>query len=239
MANINPSPKDVADKVPALREKFQDKYKDKIAKGSFDQRDIDRLMSDDAYARCFLRTLKAKSDVSKACDVIETCFKFRKEIGIWDLTDESFPERLKSKRDAMYYKGVDHDGFPILYINIKENNVSGAEDTEWQKRFIALRFEEHHRKNPEQMCVVIMDMSGATTGNVNVDSFKFIVTCFTTYFPAFLAYSLNYEMPGLLSGFWKIVSAFLNKEQNEKLRQVKKKDIGNFIPAEHLWDHMK
>ena len=56
-------------------------FVDKFSK--YDQRDIDRLNSDDAYARCFLRTLKSRGDTSKALDVIHEAFKFRKATGIW------------------------------------------------------------------------------------------------------------------------------------------------------------
>lgn len=50
--------KEVASKVPELREKFHAKYQSEIASGKFDERDIQRFNSDDAYARCFLRTMK-------------------------------------------------------------------------------------------------------------------------------------------------------------------------------------
>ncbi len=56
---------------------------DRIAKGDYDERDVKRLDEDDAYARCFLRTLKAKGDAKKAADVVHECFKFRKSVGIW------------------------------------------------------------------------------------------------------------------------------------------------------------
>lgn len=56
---------------------------DSIKKGTYDQRDVDRLDKDDAYARAFLRTLKSRGDVAKAVDLIDDCFKFRKSIGIW------------------------------------------------------------------------------------------------------------------------------------------------------------
>ena len=54
-----------------------------ISKGTYDQRDLDRLAKDDGYARCFLRTLKSKGDVDKGADVLNDSFLYRKEIGIW------------------------------------------------------------------------------------------------------------------------------------------------------------
>jgi hypothetical protein len=235
MAALNPTPQDVAASVPALREAFATKYADNIKSGLYDARDVTRLQTEDAYARCFLRTLKARGDAPKAADIVHESFKFRKEIGLGDVNPSNFPADITS-RNAIYYKGKDKDGHPILYIDVKENVAKGPAVL---KQYIAWNFEEHQRAQPEQMCVVLMDMSGASTSNVSVDITKYIITCFTTYFPAFLAYMINYDMPMLLSATWTLISTFLSAEQKQKLLIVKKKDITKYIPAEHLWPHMK
>lgn len=237
MADLNPKPEEVADKVPALRAAFKEKHAEHIKKGTYDQRDLDRLDKDDAYVRAFLRTLKARGDVTKAVDLIDEAFKFRKQCQIWDLNESSFPADIKD-RNAIYYKGQDLKGHPILYINVKEN-VATAEQMPALKQYIAWSIDLHHRKNPEQMVVALMDMSGAGVGNVGMDVTKYIITCFTSYFPAFLAYMINYEMPGLLSATWTVISAFLSGDQKQKLLMVKKKEITKYIAEEHLWPHMK
>lgn len=237
MADLNPKPEEVADKVPELREKFKDQFAEKIKNGAYDQRDIDRLNTDEAYARNFMRTLKSKGDVTKALGVIDEAFLFRKEYGVNDAKESDFPADILTRK-AMYYQGKDKSGFPILYINVKENTATG-DQVPILKRYIAWNFECHYKENPEQMCVVLMDMSGAGTTNVNIDITKFVIACFTHYFPAFLAYMINYEMPFLLSATWKIISAFLTAEQKKKLLQVSKKDITKYLDEEHLWPHMK
>merc|ERR1712121_46199 len=126
MADLNPAPADVADKVPELRQKFLDKFKDKIEKGAFDARDVERVQTDDAYCRCFLRTLKSRGNVDKALDVIDNAFKFRKEWGINDLTLSSFPAEILD-RNAVYYKNVDKDGRKICYLNVKENTADAKQ----------------------------------------------------------------------------------------------------------------
>jgi hypothetical protein len=52
-----------------------------------------------------------------------------------------------------------------VYINVKEN-TSSAEHAGLLKQYIAWNFDQHQKKNPEQMCVVLMDMSGAGASNV-------------------------------------------------------------------------
>jgi hypothetical protein len=239
MADLNPKPQDVAGKEPELRAAFKKKYEDNIKKGLYDQKDLDRFEKEDAYTRCFLRTMKAKGSVEKAVDTVHESFKFRKEIGLSGVSESSFPADLVAKK-AICYKGADINGHPILYFNVKENNYTATpEQSEKLRQYIAWNFEQHQSKNPEQMCVVLMDMSGASTSNLNIDITKFIIACFTTYFPTFLAYMINYEMPLLVSATWTVISAFLSADQKQKLLMVKKKDIGKYIPPEHLWDHMK
>jgi len=239
MAHLNPKPEDVAVKVPDLRLRFEEKYADAISGGKYDSRDVDRLKTEDAYARCFLRTLAARDDVEKAIDIINTTFLWRKEIGLGDMSLESIsPALLEKASSAIYYKGETKEGHPILYINVKANDSVG-EELELVKKYIAFKFEEHQKKSPETMCVALLDMHGASTSNVKLDITKFILACFSTYFPAFMAYLINYEMPFLVSATWKIISAFLSSEQKQKLLQLNKKTITNHISDENLWEHMK
>jgi len=237
MAHLNPTAEDVTPKVNALREAFKKHYADNIKNGLYDERDLERLASDDAYARCFLRSLKAKADPEKAADQVHDSFKFRKEIGLNDVNAEMFPAEM-TDRHAIYYQGVDRQDHPILYINVKEN-VTKPEQYNLLKQYVAWHFELHQKVNPEQMCVVLMDMSGAGLGNVGIDITKFIITCFTTYFPSFLAYMINYDMPFLLSATWSMISTFLSNEQKQKLLVIKKSEIGKYIADDHLWPHMK
>jgi hypothetical protein len=237
MADLNPKPQDVTGKEPELRRTFKTKYAENIKNGIYDPRDLERFEKDDAYTRLFLRTLKSRGDVDKAVETVHDSLKFRKEITLSDLQESSFPAELTEKR-AIYYQGQDIHGHPILYINVKEN-VAKGEQVHLLKQYIAWTFDQHQKKNPEQMCVVLMDMSGASTGNMSMDITKYIITCFTTYFPAFLAYMINYDMPMLLSATWSAISLFLSSEQKQKLLVLKKKDITKYIADEHLWPHMK
>jgi hypothetical protein len=236
MANLNPTQQEVAPKIPEFREAFKTKNADHIKNGDYDVRDVERLNKDDIWAGCFLRTLKARGDPTKAAEVAHESLKFRKEIGVLDVDPAKLPTDI-TERNAIYYKGADVNGHPILYVNVKEN-VSKAEHQHALKQYVAWYFEKHQKENPEQMCVVLMDMSGASTSNVGIDITKYIITCFTTYFPSFLAYMINYDMPMLLSATWSIISAFLSSEQKQKLLMVKKGDITKYIPEQHLWPHM-
>jgi hypothetical protein len=62
-----------------------------------------------------------------------------------------------------------------VYINVKENSAT-KEQQQDLKKYIAYNFEQHHSKNPEQMCVVLMDMSSAGVSNVVCAYFSYILS---------------------------------------------------------------
>lgn len=238
MADLNPKPEEVQVNVPHLRTGFKEKFADNIKNGSYDQRDIDRLDKDDAYARAFLRTLKANGDAVKAVDLIDNCFRFRKSIGLCDLTTDDFPSEIKD-RNAIYFKGQDKNGHPILYVNVKEN-LATDDLMPLLKQYIAWVIEQHHGKDPEQMCVVLMDMGSAEPCNLGSDVTKYLIACFTIYFPAFLAYVIYYDIPDVLCGTLSAIGSVLHDDRmNQKLVTAKKTEISKYISLEHLWPHMK
>ncbi len=54
----------------------------------------------------------------------------------------------------------------VVYIRTKDNTANNSEEKEILRKYIAWNFERHHRENPEVMVMVLMDMAGASTGNV-------------------------------------------------------------------------
>ena len=52
-----------------------------------------------------------------------------------------------------------------VYFDVKKNSTKG-DQVVLLKKYIAWHFDQHAKKNPEQMCVVLLDMSGASVTNV-------------------------------------------------------------------------
>ncbi len=52
-----------------------------------------------------------------------------------------------------------------VYIDVKKNSASGDEYV-LLKKYVAWHFDKHCRENPEQSCVVLMDMAGAGISNI-------------------------------------------------------------------------
>ena len=56
-------------------------------------------------------------------------------------------------------------------MDVKKNTPK-ADEMKALKQYIAWHFDQHEKKDPETMCVVLLDMSGASVGNVVSGNFS-------------------------------------------------------------------
>ncbi|XP_074651496.1 motile sperm domain-containing protein 2-like isoform X2 [Tubulanus polymorphus] len=225
---------DQKDKYDELRTLFQEKYADKITQGAYDERDINRLNTNDSYAGCFINALR--TDVEEAAKIVNGSFSWRKEIGVNDLNENSFPQEAHEK-GAIYYHNHDKDGNDILYFRIKDHKKDSSTLLLLQK-YVAFMLERYFQANIGKRIVVLFDMAEAGLTNMDLDLVKYIITCFTSYYPSFLAYILIYDMPWVLNTAWKIIKAWLSEEAKKKVIFVKKNEIQEYIDRDQLWEHM-
>ena len=52
-----------------------------------------------------------------------------------------------------------------VYMDVKKN-VPKPDEVLLLKKYIAWHFDQHAKKDPETMCVVLLDMTGASVGNL-------------------------------------------------------------------------
>ncbi|KAK2182135.1 hypothetical protein NP493_365g01000 [Ridgeia piscesae] len=205
-------------------------FLENLASGLYDTRDITRLQTDDAYAGCFIRHVM--NDVSAAVSLTHTSLKWRKEMEINDLSETSFP-RWVHDLSAMYYHNVDKEGRPVLIFHVARCKKD-AEKHRLQKQYIAWIFEKHFLRHPDERVVVCFDMTGAGITNMDVELIKFQVTCFTTYYPSFLAYMLVFDMPWILNTIWRVIRTLLNEAQQKAVIFVKGDEIFSYIDRDQL-----
>ena len=53
----------------------------------------------------------------------------------------------------------------VVYMDVKKN-VPKPDEVLLLKKYIAWHFDQHAKKDPETMCVVLLDMTGASVGNL-------------------------------------------------------------------------
>lgn len=224
---------------PELCTKFRaeaiSKYEEGVASGLYDARDMERLKTDDGYVSCFIRAFSENGSLEEPLKMVDTIFRFRKEIQLNDLTADSFPKEV-TEANCLFWKGLDKEGRKILHFRVSRNKK--GVNTQDVKNFIAFTFNEHYKIKAGVRIVLIFDFTDAGITNMDLDISKFIITCLSTYFPCILQHILLFEMSFLLSTIWKIIKGWLSSEQQKKLIYVKKSDIQNYVAVDQLEPHM-
>ncbi|XP_078324261.1 motile sperm domain-containing protein 2-like isoform X2 [Crassostrea virginica] len=232
MAEGDGSPRTQADK---LRSVYNQKYKaDELARtGVYDQRDVDNINSNDLYVSQFIRKTESIQD---AADRLHEALKWRKEIGVRDLSELSFPKEFWDI-GAMFFHATDRDGRKIIWLKIALHKKD-ANMLPMIKKFFAYCFETAYNERPEDELVMLFDMTNTGISNLDMEMIKFVITSFKIYYPALLGYLLIYEMPWLFNAAWKVVKTWLSPEAQKKLKFVSKNDVQDYIAKENLPEHM-
>ncbi|RUS88272.1 hypothetical protein EGW08_003974 [Elysia chlorotica] len=225
----------INDLVTYLRENFEKKYADDIAKGTYDERDLSRLKEDSIFARTYIR---GKDRLDEGVDLVHTSFKFRKEVGVLDLTEYSFEEELWQV-GGMFFRNRDLDGKRILWLRVRLHYKNATADRlAKEKKAIIFGLEKAFNEAPLEQIVVMLDMTSCGLVNLDMDFVKYIITIFKFYYPTFLGYMLIYDMPWIFNAAWKVVKAWLSAEAAAKIKFVTKSDVQTYVHSKDLPDYM-
>ncbi|GFN81670.1 motile sperm domain-containing protein 2-like [Plakobranchus ocellatus] len=221
--------------IAYVRENFEKKYADEIAKGTYDERDLKRLQEDNKFASSYIR---GKDRLDEGVDLVHTSLKFRKEVGVNDLTEDYFELDLWNL-GAMYFKNRDIEGKRIFWLKVRLHmKNANAERLAKEKKAIIFGLEKAFNEAPLQQIVVLLDMTSCGLANLDMDFVKYIITIFKFYYPTFLGYMLIYDMPWIFNAAWKVVKAWLSAEAAAKIKFVSKGDIQTYIKADALPEYM-
>lgn len=220
--------------VDEVRHKFFEVFKDNIQKDVYDKRDLERLRLENDYVCSFLR--HQAGSVEKASEMVDVSLRWRKELAVNDLTEQTFPRALH-EAGIIFYHNYDKNGHPILHIAVARFRKDLFQLI-LAKQLLAWHIEKVFLQHPGRRIVVLLDMTNAGLSNVDIDLIKFQVRCFTTYYPAILAYMLVFEMPWVLNAIWNIIKKLLNAEQQRHVLLVKKPQMLQYIDRDQLFVHM-
>lgn len=222
------------EQLDEVRHQFFEVFKDNIQKNVYDKRDLERLRLEDDYVCSFLR--HQTGSVDKANEMVDVSLRWRKELEVNDLTEQSFPRALH-EAGIIYYHNCDKNGHQILHIAMAKYKKDQFKLLAVQQ-LLAWYIDKEFLKHPTQRIVVLLDMTDTGLSNVDIDLIKFQVRCFTTYYPALLAYMLVFEMPWVLNAIWNIIKKLLNAEQQRSVLLVKKPQMPQYIERDQLFVHM-
>lgn len=217
-----------------LKDKFLNNYEENILNGVYEESDIIKVREDPRFVELYLK--HNKGDVDKAVKFMHTSLEWRKSFGVKDLTSSSFPASFLSL-NVIFFCNKDKNGHRILHIQFSKIKNDSAY-LENARKYLVWQMEKAFQTNMGQRIVVLMDMSGASGYNFDKRFVKFLISCFTTYFPYMLEYMLVVELPWILNAFWAVVKAWLTAEQQKFVNVVKKDSLTKFISKDQLFTHL-
>lgn len=218
-----------------LKTKFLETYAENIENGLYNDEDVQRVKGgDSALLNAYLTHLKGV--IADAVPAIDTAFQWRKSFGAKDLTEDSFPQSLINEK-VIFFSNTDLAGDTILHIQCVKMRKD-LEYTETAKRLVVCRIEKNFQTCLGERIVVLYDMSGTGLNNVDTNFIKFLISCFTNYYPASLSYLVLVDMPWILSAVWTIVKKWLSAEQQKHVKVVKKAELTKMISKDELFTHL-
>ncbi|XP_071786884.1 motile sperm domain-containing protein 2-like [Asterias amurensis] len=229
-----PRPKLDVDIVTRFRKEFLEQYTEDGVNEAYDPCDVETFCSSDKYVHKFL--MIAKFDFKLTGEKVNTVFKWRKQFGINDMTFESFDEEVLSM-GGFYCHNKCKLGRRIVWFRICKYKKD-ASKIELAKKFMAFWLNKIEREAMGADVVILMDMTNAGIGNMDIDVIKFMITCFELYFPALVGIMLVYDMHWVLNAIWKVIEKLLSKESREHIMFLRGNAIQELIALDQLPPHM-
>ncbi|XP_078683166.1 motile sperm domain-containing protein 2-like isoform X2 [Branchiostoma floridae x Branchiostoma belcheri] len=234
MAEVADGIEDRKAQIRELRERFLREQSDAITQNDlFDPRDIAKVRKDDEYLQNFLL---ARPTPEAAYDMLVSALKWRKEFGVYDISESSLPVSMFEK-GAMFAHNEDKEGHAILVFVAKLHKKDSSKYQELC-RFLVFWLERLSTRNPGKQMTILFDMIESGLGNMDMDFIRFLINCFKNYFPNKLAYLLVYEMPWILNTAWKIIKTWLPPDSVKKIKFVNRNEIQQYIAPDQLATRM-
>ncbi|KFM65622.1 Motile sperm domain-containing protein 2, partial [Stegodyphus mimosarum] len=213
-----------------LRNRFLEKLRVNGNYDDYEDVDIERIKTDDAYCKRFI--LHKKGNLEAALEMVDEALKWRKDFGVKDVNQASIPiEFFQAK--AVFPFNKDKEGNPIIMILVRYHRKV-PEFIRELRRFVIYWVELMEEQTKGGQMTVIMSCAGAGLSNLDLDLIKFLITLFRSYYPHSLAHILIYELPWILNPAWKIIKQWLPEDFVEKIKFVSKTSIQDYVSEENL-----
>ncbi|XP_062459817.1 motile sperm domain-containing protein 2 [Pezoporus occidentalis] len=224
---------DKAPLVSETRRRFEAEYlPDKSDK--YDSRDVERLQQDDKWIENYL--IWRHDVVDDTLKMIDESFQWRKEYTVNDLTESVIPKWLL-ENGSLFLHGYDKEGYKLFWFRVKHHIRDPKQQLE-KKKLVAFWLEHYAKRDHGKPLTVVFDMSETGISHIDLDFVRFIVNCFTDYYPNFLTKIVIFEMPWIMNAAFKIVKGWLGPDAISMLKFTNKSDVQEYISGEYLPPHM-
>ncbi|KAF9920256.1 hypothetical protein FBU30_009959 [Linnemannia zychae] len=192
-----------------------------------------------------LRFLRARKwNVNNGMTMILKAFKWRLEDDIEEVKSKSEDElnekyrgfRLQLEMGKSFVHGMDKDGRPVVYINVRLHKPAD-QDAKALEKFTIYVMEVGRLmiQPPVETACLVFDMTGFGLANMDYGFVKFLVQCFEAYYPESLGVLIIHKAPLVFWGVWKIIEPWLDPVVASKIRFTRAdKELTDIIDAHHL-----
>lgn len=220
--------KDVND----LRCQFLEELEGKDWTDLYDPRDVQRLKDDDFYCKRFIR--HQHGDMNAAVKMVKNTFKWRKDKNINDLSETDInPDIVKI--GAVFSYNTDKEGNTLLVLRVNCHRKDPV--TMPERRKIVAYWVEKLEKEGKSVSV-LMDCSDSSLTNMDVDFTVYLISLFTTYYPALIGKIYVLEMPWIMNTCWKIIKTLLPSGAKERIHFLTKSSFSEFLDPKDLPPHL-
>ncbi|XP_015742196.2 motile sperm domain-containing protein 2 [Coturnix japonica] len=224
---------DKAALIAETRRRFEAEYlSDKSDK--YDSRDVERLQQDDKWVENYL--IWRHDVVDDTLKMIDESFQWRKEYTVNDLSESVLPKWL-FESGALFLHGYDKEGYKLFWFKVKLHVRDQKQQLD-KKKLVAFWLEHYAKRDHGKPLTVVFDMAETGISHIDLDFVRFIVNCFTDYYPNFLTKIVIFEMPWIMNAAFKIVKGWLGPEAISMLKFTNKSDVQEYISGEYLPPHM-
>ncbi|CAK8686226.1 unnamed protein product [Clavelina lepadiformis] len=221
-----------AGQIEEFRERFEGLSTDPDLQANVDERDLQRLREDDKYVLCFVHW--KKGNIEEATKLAAQVLTWRKERRVNDLRAEDIGEPLM-KRGIMFVHGRALDDTRVVYFI---SRLQTKEIKTQVQAIMCLWMERLQRLETGKHVTFLLDVSKASMANVDLGGIKFLLECFTTYFPDMLERIIILEMPWIMNAIWKVVKQWMTEEQRRRTIFCKFKELKEYISQDQLPQYM-
>ena len=188
-----------------------------------------------------LRFLVArKCNVAEAFRMLANCLVWRgSEFGVHSLmlTGESGIKRSLLQKGQVCFRGVDNENRLLVHIDVGLHSKNGQTPQE-MNQYVIYMIEVGRTLMPAgtETFTIVFDMSKFSFASIDMPGIYFVISCLSNYYPESLGCCLIVNAPLVFHGVFKVIKAWLDAGIVAKIRFIKQKELGLYIPADYLKD---
>ena len=220
--------------ITELREKFLNHYNQQGNNELYDECDYEKVKKSDWTVKRFLW---AKHwNIELAFENLCHAMQWRKSFRVNQLTDDYFPIEFYELAAIFQYQ-TDNQGSPMLFFRICVHHKI-KELKKFVEEFIVHNFNKIDNLAQDKQWILIMDSSDSGLSNLDLDLSRFLTQILTVYFPKGFKFVVIYDLPWIMSTFWKITSSWISNEIHHIIKFANKQQIFDYIDAENVPEYI-